>query len=203
MHVGRLSAAALLATVSLCCAPRGVAGPCSRGADSWTGIPDLPSGAAENLLVRPSRKCQAVFEPAFSVTHAVYFVQARPGEKVTVVVAIRRAEAVETHSASLDARTASLLDKACERFLVRSLDCRRRGVDGVWYHFAHNDRRGRYLASSVWSPPRSSDAGAFVTLAEALRDYGAAREALRPVYWWRLQDAIPMAVRLGEGRPSK
>ena len=43
--------------------------------------------------------------------------------------------------------------------------------------------------ASFWSPPRRTIADALVKMTEALRDYAALPEALRPSGWLRLQEA--------------
>lgn len=139
---------------------------------------------------RRPRLCQMVFEPAFSARHAVWFVQDGPRSNAVVIVRVQVGADVQSSSAPLDAGTAARLARLCLTTLTADFaSCERRGFDGVWYHSAHPEPSGGYVMASFWSPSRGTIADALVRMSEALRDYAALPEALRPRAWIRLQES--------------
>jgi len=196
MRPGIVIAAATLAACASCPQPvLGLGSP--RVEDQEHGIPRAILDDSAALLDQTQvRRCQVVFEPAFSSAHAVWFVQNSPAADAMVFVKVRANDQIQSYSALLDGNTASRLSKLCLASLSsRTETCQPLGMDGVWYHAAHPKPSGSYEMASFWSPRRGTVASTFVGVAEALRNYATMPQSLRSPAWLALQEA---ANRLSE-----
>lgn len=190
MRRGIVLAAAVVAGCTTC--PQPVVGLGSaRVEDQARGIPKAFSQGSAGLLDGAgARRCQVLFEPAFTSPNAVWFVQNGSEEDATVFVRVRMKDETASYSAPLDRSTAARLSALCLAALSSKAEaCERRGYDGTWYHAAHPERASSYLMASFWSPRTGTPADAFVKLAEALRNYATLPITLRPDAWIALQDA--------------
>lgn len=201
MRVGILIVAGTLAACTAC--PRPVVGlGAPRVEDRVRGIPrPLVESSATLLDETQARRCQILFEPAFSSPHAVWFVQDNVAADATVFVKLRTHDGVQSYSAPLDRNTALRLSKLCLASLTtRTKACERIGTDGVWYHAAHPSSDHSYAMASFWSPRQATVAKDFVKVVEALRNYATMPEALRSPAWLALQEAAnELAERLADG----
>ncbi len=159
--------------------------------DTSRGVPStvfrsaqLVSGVADR-----DRKCQVVFEPSFSVAHALWFTQDHSGDATAVVSILVNDGTPERYSASLDGRTARMLDSACARFLKYRPSCQTHGVDGTYVHIAHSNPGRGYAMRTLWSPCRDSVDARFVALAESLRAYVVVPPSLRALQWMKVNDS--------------
>lgn len=190
MRVETMMLGVVLASCSACPQPvMGLGAP--KVVDRAQGLPKPMRETAAGLLDETQvRRCQVLFEPAFSSAHAVWLVQGDPAADATVFVRIRTAGDDQSYSAPLDRNTALRLSELCLASVSsRSETCPRHGVDGVWYHAAHPDSSHSYAMASFWSPRRGTVASAFVKVAEALRNYATSSATLRSPAWLALREA--------------
>jgi hypothetical protein len=198
--------AAILALVGVLCSctacPRPATGlGAPRVQDLALGIPRTISESSRGLLdLSQARRCQMVFEPAFSNPHAVWFVQHDDRADATVFVKVRANDGSESYSALLDPSTALRLSRLCLAALTADFaSCERLGYDGVWYHAAHPLPTRAYAMASFWTPRHGSVANAFVKVAEALRSYATVPQSLRSQAWTTLQQSeSALSKRLAE-----
>ena len=162
-----------------------------RVEDKASGIPRTISETSQGLLdLTQTRRCQVVFEPAFSSPHAVWFVQNNAAADATVFVKVHAIDGVESYSAPLDRISARRLSQLCLTALTADFSsCERLGVDGVWYHAAHPLAAHAYAMASFWTPRQDTVANALVSVAEALRNYATLPESLRSQARTRLRES--------------
>lgn len=198
MRVGIVMVAGILTSCAAC--PRPVVGlGTPRIEDRVRGIPKpIVETSAALLEEWRVRRCQVLFEPAFSRPHAVWFVQDDVAADATVVVKLLTNDGVQSYSAPLDRNTALRLSKLCLASLTtRTKTCERIGMDGVWYHAAHPISDRSYAMASFWSPKQATVAKDLAVVAEALRSYATTPAALRSPAWLALQEAAnQLAARL-------
>jgi hypothetical protein len=193
----------IVAVTFVSCAecPQRIVGPgTARIEDSSLGLPIPVVQSSIDLLVPTAvRRCQVLFEPAFSSPYAVWFVQDNEAADATVVVRVHTHDRIESYSALLDRGTAVRLSRLCLASLtLATTSCSRIGMDGVWYHAAHPKTAQSYAMASFWSPQPGTLPNAFVKVAEALRNYATLPEALRSPAWIALQEAADsLSVQLG------
>jgi hypothetical protein len=190
VRVGLVIATVTLASCAPC--PRPVFGlGAPRVEDQERGVPKVLVEASATLLDESQvRRCQVLFEPAFSNAHAVWFVQDDTAVDAMVVVRVRLDDRIQSYSAPLDHGTGLRLSKLCLASLTsRTEGCGRRGMDGVWYHVAHPQTAHSYAMASFWSPRQGTVASDFVRVAEALRNYATVPATLRSPAWLALQEA--------------
>lgn len=198
--------ATLLNSCTSCPRPQvGLGAP--RVEDRARGIPEVSFDDARGLLDEQQvRRCQVLFEPAFSNRHAVWIVQLSPEREAEVVVHIRGGSGIDVFSAPLSAGTAARLSRLCLATLTADFSsCKRTGFDGVWYHAAHPAPAGGYVMAAFWTPRRGTVAEAFAAVAEALRDYAVLPPTLRGPAWLRLVTSADTLAKLlpadGAGAP--
>jgi hypothetical protein len=117
----------------------------------------------------------------------------------------RVSRTARTATATLDAATATLLERVWERMLARTRVPQRpnRGKDGITYHAAHFVGR-TYRCGTTWSPEDGTLTHDFVDLAAALQRHARSTDRDRPAIQRELRSkAEALLARIAEANRQK